>query len=50
MDLSDGLNLIIIAIVSLWSIYQIRITKRLEQEIHHLNIGLDQSIQILHRA
>ena len=51
MDILDALlQLIAVTIVAIWGIYQIRVTKKLEQEVHRLNIGLDQSIQLLHRA
>jgi hypothetical protein len=44
------LQLIIAVFVAVWSIYQAKFTKNIEQEVHRLNIGLDQSIQLLHRA
>jgi hypothetical protein len=50
VNLYDGLLLIVSALVAVWGIYQTRVTKQLEQNIHHLNVALDQSIQLLHRA
>lgn len=50
MNPLDALQLVTVAIVAIWGIYQTRVTKRLEQQIHRLNIGLDQTIQLLHRA
>jgi len=46
----DALQLIVVAIVAIWGIYQTRVTNRLERQVHRLNTGLDQSIQLLHRA
>ena len=45
-----ALQLIVTIVVTIWGIYQIRVTKKLEQEVHRLNTGLDQSILLLHRA
>jgi len=50
MNPLDALQLVTVAIVAIWGIYQTRVTKRLEQQIHRLNTGLDQTIQLLHRA
>jgi hypothetical protein len=50
MTLLDILQLGVTAIVAVWGIYNARVTRRLEQEVHYLNVGLDQSIQLLHRA
>ena len=50
MSVFDLLQLIVISIVAIWGIYQTRVTKKLEGELHRLNTSLDQSIQILHRA
>jgi hypothetical protein len=50
MTILDILQLTITAIVAAWGIYQTYVTKKLEQEIHYLNVGLDQDIQLLHRA
>ena len=46
----QALQLVVMIIVAIWGIYQMRVTKRLEQEVHRLNTGLDQSILLLHRA
>lgn len=50
MNVFDFLQIIVITIVAIWGIYQTRVTKNLEGELHRLNASLDQSIQILHRA
>ena len=48
--LLDVLPLIVTVIVAIWGIWQTFVTKRLEQQVYRLNLGLDQSLQILHRA
>ena len=50
MNQLDALLLIVTTIVAIWGIYQTYVTKRLEQQVYRLNIGLDQSLQTLHRA
>src|SRR6266545_6162017 len=50
MTLFDILQLAVTATVAIWGIYQAHRTRKLEQEVHYLNVGLDQSIQLLHRA
>jgi hypothetical protein len=50
MTILDILQLTVTAIVAAWGIYQTYVTKKLEQEVHYLNVGLDQHIQLLHRA
>jgi len=50
MNPLDSLQLITVAVVAIWGIYQTRVTHRLEQQIYRLNISLDQSIQLLYRA
>jgi hypothetical protein len=50
MSLLDALQLMVVTIVAIWGIYQTRVTNRLAQQVHRLNTGLEQSIQILHRA
>ena len=46
----DVLQLTVTVIVAIWGIYQTYVTRKLEREIHYLNAGLDQYIQLLHRA
>jgi len=50
MDWLPVLSLIASVLVAIWGIYQTYVTKRLEQNIHRLRIGLDQTIQLLQRA
>jgi hypothetical protein len=50
MTLPEILQLAVTIIIAIWGIYQTRVTKNLEREIHYLTVGLDQSIQLLHRA
>lgn len=44
------LQVIAMLLVAKWKNSQVRVIKKLEQEVHRLNTGLDQSIQLLHRA
>lgn len=46
----NALQVIVLAIVAIWGVYQTKVTKSLEQQVHRLNVGLDQSIQLLYRA
>jgi hypothetical protein len=50
MNLVEGLTIFIAAIVAIWSIFQTRLTIRLEKEVQRLNTALNQSLQLLHRA
>ena len=50
MNVLDWLNLIVIVLLGIWSIYQTRLAKRLDEQIHRLSVELDQSIQLLYRA
>jgi hypothetical protein len=50
MTTIELLQLAATIVIAIWGIYQTRVTKKLEREIHYLSIGLDQSIQLLHRA
>jgi hypothetical protein len=45
----DWLNLIVVVLLAIWSIYQTRLTKSLDAKIHRISVGLDQSLQLLHR-
>lgn len=50
MNQLDILQLAITALVAIWGIYQTRVTKSLEQNIHLMNAGMNQTLQLLHRA
>lgn len=50
MDLLGSSQLVVTVLVVIWGIYQTYVTKRLEHQVYRLSVGLDQSLQILHRA
>jgi len=50
MDFLDVLQLVTMVVIAIWQIYSVRAIKKLEQEVHRLNIRLDQSMQRLHDA
>jgi hypothetical protein len=41
--LIEWLNLLVVVLLAIWSVYQTRLTKNLEEKIHRLSIELDQS-------
>lgn len=49
-ELIPPLEFVIAAVAAVWGIYQTFVIHRLNQQVHRLNIELDQSIQRLYRA